>query len=95
MFIERVIGFAFGIFSISKVIQIFFLADVERSRAKTTGYRLTDNEKPVEYVYWDNINELVERLKLFMASKEAGNNYLDNEIFAIINKLKEVNVINE
>lgn len=66
-----------------------------RSRAKTSGYGLIYNDKPIEYVYWDNINELVDRLKLLVASKEAGNNSLDNEIMAIINELKEANIISD
>lgn len=76
-----------------EVIQPHF--QTYRSRAKTTGSGLTYNEKPIEYVYWDNINELVERLKLLIASKEAGNTSHDNEITAIINELKEANVISE
>lgn len=40
-------------------------------------------------------NELVERLKLLMASKKAGSSSSDNEIIAIINELKEVNIIND
>lgn len=66
-----------------------------RSRTKTSGHGLIYNEKPIEYVYWDNINELVDRLKLLVASKEAGNNSLDNEIIAIINELKEANIISD
>jgi len=42
--------------------------------------RLTDNK--IDYVYWDDPNELVDRLQLFDASRRAGNN--DNEILSII-----------
>lgn len=42
-----------------------------------------------DYVYWDNPNELVERLKLLIASKQAGNTGLDNEIISIIEELRE------
>lgn len=35
----------------------------------------------VDYVYSDDPNELVERLKLLIASREAGNTGLDNENF--------------
>lgn len=66
-----------------------------RSRVKLSGKGLIYNDKPTEYVYWDNINELVDRLKLLVASKEAGNNSLDNEIIAIINELKEANIISD
>lgn len=43
----------------------------------------------VDYIYWDNPNELVDRLKLLIASKQAGNTGLDNEIIAIIEELRE------
>lgn len=50
--------------------------------------------KKVDYVYWDDPNELVERLKLLIASRDAGNTGLDNEIISIIEELKECGVIN-
>lgn len=51
------------------------------------------NEKPIEYIYWDNINELVDRLKLLIASKQAGNTSHDNEIISIVNELEEAGII--
>lgn len=52
------------------------------------------NEKPIEYVYWDDVNELVDRLRLLMASKSAGNtDSQDNEILSIISELREIGVI--
>lgn len=45
--------------------------------------------KNVDYVYWDDPNELVERLKLLIASRDAGNTGLDNEIISIIEELRE------
>ncbi|CAH1107448.1 unnamed protein product [Psylliodes chrysocephalus] len=65
---------------------------VER-KMPPSGSGLTYNEKPIEYVYWDDPNELVDRLKLLIASKDAGNTSHDNEIVAIINELKEANII--
>lgn len=56
---------------------------------------LTYNTKPIEYVYWDNINELVDRLRLLIASQAAGNTSHNNEIVAIVNELKEAGVIQE
>lgn len=50
--------------------------------------------KNVDYVYWDNPNELVDRLKLLIASRDAGNTGLDNEIISIIEELRESKVIN-
>lgn len=51
------------------------------------------NNKPTEYVHWDNPNELVDRLKLLVASKNAGNNAHENEIISIIEELKEAHII--
>lgn len=48
----------------------------------------------VNYVYWDDPNELVERLKLLIASRDAGNTGLDNEIISIIEELRESKIIN-
>jgi hypothetical protein len=42
-----------------------------------------------DLVYWDNPNELVERLKLLVASTEAGNTSHKNEIMNIIQELRE------
>lgn len=50
-------------------------------------------KKNVDYVYWDDPNELVERLKLLIASRDAGNTGLDNEIISIIEELKEYGII--
>lgn len=60
-----------------------------------TGLEMVNNNIPLEYVYWDDPNELVERLKLLVASQEAGNNSHQNEIIAIINELKEANIIRD
>lgn len=40
-------------------------------------------------VYWDNPNELVSRLRLLIASTEAGNTSHENEIINIIEELRE------
>lgn len=46
-----------------------------------------------DYVYWDDPNELIERLKLLIASKSAGNSNHDNEIVSIIEELREAGII--
>lgn len=51
-------------------------------------------KKDVSYVYWDDANELVERLKLLIAARDAGNTGLDNEIIAIIEELREAGLVN-
>lgn len=55
---------------------------------------LKEVKKDIDYVYWDDPNELVERLKLLLASWEAGNTGLDNEIIAIMEELHEAGIIN-
>lgn len=50
--------------------------------------------KNTDLVYWNDPNELVERLKLLLASKQAGNTGVDNEIVAIIEELYEAGIIN-
>lgn len=53
----------------------------------------TYTNNPIDFVYWDNPNELVDRLRLLIASKEAGNNNLQNEINSIVEELRESNII--
>lgn len=55
-------------------------------------YKIT-SDKPVEYVYWNDINELVDRLRLLYASKMAGNNAHTNEVASILEELKEEGII--
>lgn len=60
-----------------------------------TGYGLQKNlsNAQIEYEYWDNPNELVDRLRLLKASERAGHTNHTNEIIAIIEELKEANLI--
>lgn len=53
------------------------------------GFKIAKKNDVIEYVYWDNPNELVERLKLLDAEKAAGNNNHDNEIQNILEELRE------
>ncbi|CAK1593127.1 unnamed protein product [Parnassius mnemosyne] len=48
-----------------------------------------------DIVYWDDPNELVDRLKHLIASRDAGNTNHDNEMLSIIEELKEANIIKE
>lgn len=47
----------------------------------------------IEYKYWDSLEDLIDRLQLLIASKQAGHSAHDNEIMNIIMELKEANVI--
>lgn len=46
-----------------------------------------------DYVYWDDVNELIDRLRLLISSRSAGHNGHDNEILSIIEELQESNII--
>jgi hypothetical protein len=54
-----------------------------------SGFKIARKNDLTEYVYWDDPNELVDRLKLLDAEKAAGNNNLDNEIQNILEELQE------
>ena len=48
---------------------------------------------PLDYKYWDDPNELVDRLRLLVAERSAGHNNHDNEIQVIIEELREERII--
>ena len=58
-----------------------------------SGFKVMKKDDVTEYVYWDDPNELVERLKLLDGEKAAGNNNHDNEIQNILEELKEYGYI--
>ena len=53
---------------------------------------ISSNNK-IDYLYWDDPNELIDRLRLLIGEREAGNNSLQNEIQAIIEELREAKII--
>jgi len=46
-----------------------------------------------DYVYWDDPNELVDRLQLLAASYQAGNKSHTNEIMSMLEELREAGLI--
>ncbi|XP_077256460.1 uncharacterized protein LOC143894198 [Temnothorax americanus] len=54
---------------------------------------MTLNDNKIDYVHWDDPNELVDRLRLLEASRLAGHNGHNNEILSIIEKLREAGLI--
>jgi hypothetical protein len=54
---------------------------------------LNDNSTKTDYVYYDDPNELCQRLQLLVSSKQAGNTNHDNEIISIVEELKEAGII--
>lgn len=75
------------------------LISVTRTRKKSgkglfvpRAMTLTDNK--IDYIHWNDPNELVDRLRLLEASRQAGNNAHDNEILSIVEELREAGIIN-
>lgn len=66
---------------------------VNGKKGGSIGDKMLVSKAPYQYVYWDDINELVDRLKLLFASKEAGHTGHSNEIASIVEELKEAGVI--
>lgn len=74
---------------------------VRRSMTKTgeclkkpqTNFKKFVNKKGYDYVYWDDPNELVDRLRLLISSQIAGHTGHDNEIISIIEELRESKII--
>lgn len=57
---------------------------------KHTGHGLMRvSDRPVEYVYFNDPNELVTRLRVLLASQYAGNHSHQNEIQSILEELRE------
>jgi hypothetical protein len=65
------------------------------SKKKKSGrgmlMEVTDNT--IDYVHWDDPNELVDRLRLLLGSQEAGHTGHTNEINSIIKELREAQII--
>ena len=54
---------------------------------------MTVTDNAIDYVYWDDPNELVDRLRLLLASRDAGHTGHDNEIASIVEELREAVLI--
>lgn len=77
----------------SKIVKPLFCLDETETKIGRGLPKLKDNKTFSDFIYWDNPNELIERLKLLIASKEAGNNNHNNEIISIIEELREAGII--
>ena len=68
---------------------------VSRLLPRQSGMGLMQvSNKKMDYVYWNDPNELVDRLRLLVASQQAGHNNHTNEIVSIVEELREANIIN-
>uniref|UniRef100_A0A8D9EKD8 DUF8207 domain-containing protein n=1 Tax=Cacopsylla melanoneura TaxID=428564 RepID=A0A8D9EKD8_9HEMI len=57
------------------------------------GILMTDSRNTKDYVFWDDPNELVQRLHLLHASRSAGHSGHNNEIISIVEELREAGYI--
>lgn len=56
-------------------------------------YKIARRGTRMDYVYWDDPNELVDRLRLLVAERSAGNPSHTNEIVSIIEELREAGIV--
>ncbi|XP_044586096.1 uncharacterized protein LOC123266101 [Cotesia glomerata] len=70
-----------------------YIADFAEKHGRGLPKFMITTKTPMDYVYWDDPNELVDRLRLLMASQAAGNPSHTNEIMSIIEELREAGVI--
>lgn len=68
------------------------ISDLLKHNKSGRGMMKLNSQKP-NYLYWDDPNELVDRLRLLIASQAAGHTNHNNEIVSIIEELKEANII--
>lgn len=79
-----------------KIIKpLFFESDSKNVKEGGRLPTLKQYKPNVDLIYWDDPNELIDRLKVLIASKSAGNTNHDNEIISIIEELKEAGIIKE
>ena len=58
-----------------------------------SGYMEMKPNTTIDYVHWDDPNELVNRLRLLMASQNSGHTGHRNEIMSILEELREAGII--
>ena len=51
------------------------------------------NNNKIDYKYYNNINEIVDRLKLLISSQNVGNDNHSNEIYEIIEELEKIDYV--
>ena len=64
-------------------------AGTRQGRGLPIDESMTVTDNAIDYVYWDDPNELVDRLGLIVASRAAGHTGHDNEIASIVEELRE------
>ena len=69
---------------------------LKKNKKKTDAlpqFMVAQRNSIFDYVYWDDPNELVDRLRLLISSQAAGNLNHNNEIMSIIEELREAGII--
>lgn len=65
---------------------------IKRIASPYEHYKHLNNRK-IDYIYWDDINELIDRLRLLVSSTSVGHTSHHNEIISILEELEEAGVI--
>lgn len=85
-----------GIKYITIISHLFPPTKTSKPRHLTVGHglnKVVNTNSSIEYVYWDSINQLINRLRLLFSSKLSGNTSVNNEIVSIISELREAGII--
>lgn len=61
--------------------------------ASGSGILMEVDDNKIDYLHWDNPNELIDRLRLLLASVSAGHTNHINEINSIVEELREAQII--
>ena len=76
-----------------KVIKSMFASTPKKGGGLLPRHKIAKLNTRMDYVYWDDPNELVDRLRLLVAERSAGNLIHTNEIHSIIEELREAGII--
>ena len=68
---------------------INFIAPLFPTGSGLPRFKISRMNTVTNYKYWDDPNELVDRMRLLVAERNAGNQSHDNEILPIIEELRE------
>jgi hypothetical protein len=74
------------------VISKLFATSTQKKRTGS-GYMEMKPNTTIDYVHWDDPNELVNRLRMLMASQSSGHTGHTNEIVSILEELREAGII--
>lgn len=85
------------------IIKYLFPAEEEEKEKEKVGsgvmkklqsvYKTVNKNGKFNYTYWDDPNELIDRLRLLVSSQQAGHTGHNNEIISIIEELREAKII--